>query len=180
MKTIKTNIHPGIVLLLAAAVMLLAGSYPSPAVAADQIITLEPSATSLAAGTEFNIAVYYDVDDGNLFLTGTNIGIHFDATKIRFTGYSNFLDRGDMKMFPVLVPDTGNMDKNDTTDMRVVMSWVDINGNWPGTGLPALLSDLGFAVANGVAPGPVDINVVVYNAPGGYKGIGKGVTINIE
>jgi len=180
MKPMKPNIYYSIFFILAVVVPLLAGTYPNPADAAEQILTLKPSTSSSAPGMEFNLTVYYDVDDKNVSLTGTNIGIHFDSSKIQFVGYRSFFDVGDIKMAPLLAPDTGNLDKNDTTDMRVVMSWVDIDGNWPGVALPVPLSDLVFAVKNGVSPGSTDINAVVYHAPGGYKGIGKGSTINIE
>ena len=109
-----------------------------------QVVSLSVSpATPVIPDTEnFKITVEYDVTDGNNNLDGLGIGIHFDSTKVDYTGYGYLFEAGS-SMVPTEVEDVSNSDGDDDTDMMVKMQWTD-NNNWPNRSLYLDLVDLNF------------------------------------
>ena len=111
-----------------------------------QIVTIEPSVKNVLPGSDFIVDVKYDVSDNDNTLSGLDISIHFDSSKISYNGFENFLDQGDLKFQPTLYDDTTNDEDNDpTTDKRINMSWASFSGNWPNTTLAELLTKLKFS-----------------------------------
>lgn len=144
-----------------------------PALAQKQVISVVPSSFYHSVGDAFIITVNYDVTDGNKYLTGLGINVHFNSNKLDYTGYINFLNKGDMNSIPILLEDTSDEDKNKATDMKINISWVSISSQWPSEDLPAILAKLNFKVKQDAEKGDTPINISVFEHEADY-----GVTLN--
>ncbi len=162
------KIIKGAVLILAM-LLTFSGMGLSTALAQEnQIIEISSSNLTPRRGNDFSISVNYDVSDNNNMLGGINLAIHFDSSKIEYTGYSGHFNYGSGGALPILNDDTVSNSDNDTnTDKRIFMSWWDLTTSWPNATLPVVLSTLNFTVKQDAAFEPTPINVAVFfNSPG--------------
>ncbi|MGB3915889.1 hypothetical protein J9253_14420 [Thiothrix litoralis] len=117
---------------------------------ATQIIT--PAKTSLAVSSGDVVAfvpVYRVTAPENGLETGLGLRVHFNASALQFNGVSSPFAYGVQPVSEVMV-DTGNFDADSTTDRYVILAWVDITAQWPGTdALPLTLGTLSFSVKSG-------------------------------
>ena len=133
-------------------------------------------------GSTFTLSVNYDVTDGDNTLSGLDISIHFDSSKISYNDndYSDFLDVGDIKSPPSILDDTLDEDSDPNTDKRINMSWSSIAGEWPNVDLPTVLTKLNFTLNEGFSEGQTAINVSVFDSAPSHTFFGKGSTISAQ
>ena len=156
------------------------GILPKSASAIEQMLSLDPVITSHSTGDNVTLSVFYDVSDKNDMLTGVSIAVHYDSLFLEFNGYDSFLEKGDIKTLPVISEDLKNGDKDPSTDKKVNIQWVSVEGDWPGVSLPALLTELKFSVKENTPKGATQVNLVVVANAAGYKSAMHVANINIE
>jgi hypothetical protein len=105
-----------------------------------------------AAGSSVSVPVTYTTSDNDNTLTGLGLRMHFNSSMLTFTGLSGILQTGLIAQQPS-VPDTSDYDNDPATTHYVLVSWADLQGNWPNTTLPATLYSAGFTLAPGLANG---------------------------
>ena len=165
-----------ILLAMLAIVMIVGGGV---ALAADQEIMLSPSNASQTVDTNFTLSIVYDVSDDNSSLSGLDISIHFDSSKIDFNDYGNFMDVGDMTSPPNVLPDSSDEDNDPSTDKRINMSWVSFSRKWPDVALPVALAELNFAVKADADLGDTAVKISVFDHDAKYGIIFSGTAITI-
>jgi len=158
------------VLILTVIGLTFFGKGISPAFAQNQEVTISPSNFNQARGDSFTVSVGYDVSDDNNTLTGLDLNIHFDSSKLNYISYDNFLDKGEIQISPILTNDTANEDNNPSTDKMIVMSWATtaFPAQWPNTALPVVLAELNFSVKQDAESGDTVINISVSGNAAGY------------
>ena len=71
--------------LRALGILFLSSCFASAAMADDQIVTTNPSATSQVAGSEdISLSIEYATSPANTQTTGLGVSIYFDSTKLEF------------------------------------------------------------------------------------------------
>ena len=109
-----------------------------------QIVTPNPQAVSAAPGTEISFTVQYDVSDHDNTLTGLGLRIHYNSSLLEWQGFSDVLQTDKLGESTSPQDDTDNSDNDASTDKVLLVSWVDISGNWPGSALPLNLVTVNF------------------------------------
>lgn len=108
-----------------------------------QIIMPDSAEKVVSAGQEFGVNIIYDVSDSNSSLTGLGLRIHYDSSALEFMGFSNVLSLNNIGQTAVAQDDAKDLDNDASTDKVLLVSWVDISGNWPGS-LPLNLVTVNF------------------------------------
>ena len=144
-----------------------------------QKISLSPAERGAQPGGSFALTVNYDVTDNSSLLSGIDISVHFDSTKITYVDYDNdeFLENGDIVSPPTLLDDTQDEDGDPATDKRINMSWSSFTGQWPNTTLPAVLAKLNFTLSDTMTDGETHINVSVFDLDPNYSFYGTGAKV---
>ena len=131
---------------LLAAMSLQAEGIPTQIVSG--ILGLE----SVLPGQTFSFPVKYATSTGDNTLTGLGLRIHYDSQTLSLVELSDILPTGYiMQQGPV--EDAGNYDNDAGTDQYILISWADIDGQWPGADLPSELVTLTFTVSPSAAVG---------------------------
>ena len=169
----------GCVLIQAITIVMLIGCTADYAFGADQKIALFPTVSEQSAGDMFTVTVKYNVSDHNDTLTSLGVRIHFDSSKLDYTGYGGFFEFGKLAD-PQLQDDTGNDDNDANTDKLLLLAYSDpIGGNWPNENLPLDLVTLFFEVKADVDAGVSKINVSKVTGHAGYGFVGQGATTTL-
>jgi hypothetical protein len=145
-----------------------------------QVVNLSPVNRGVQPGGSFELTVNYDVTDGNSLLSGLDISIHFDSSKVSYEGYNNFSEIGDTTSPPTLLDDTQNEDGDASTDKRINMSWSSISKQWPNVTLPAVLAKLNFKLSDTMTEGESYINVSAFDKDPDYSFYGTGSTVFVQ
>ena len=161
-------------LLATLGILIISGGMLRLAFAEDQKIMLFPNNLSHGNGTRFTLTLDYDVSDGDNTLSGLDVSVHFDSSKITYNHFSDFLNVGDLKAPPTLLDDTQDEDSDPNTDKRINMSWSSFSLEWPNVELPAALAKLNFSVNDNAKAGDTSINISVYDWA---SGAGYGVAL---
>ncbi len=119
-----------------------------------QVITGEDQ--KALAGGDVSIPISYDVSDGDSTLAGLGLRIHYDSSKLTWTGLADVL--GTDKLFESGAPESdpsagGGYDGDPATDKFVRVIWQDTApplGEWPNAPLPTQVATAEFTVAPGV------------------------------
>jgi beta-glucanase (GH16 family) len=110
------------------------------------------SGTTIASrGGSFSLDITYDVSSNENQLSGLGLRIHYDSTKLEFTGVNNPLLTDKIVDTYSSEMDFDDLDANSATDSYVIIAWASINGTWPDIELPASLLSISFNVRNHVA-----------------------------
>jgi hypothetical protein len=126
-----------------AAVDTLAASAAS---AAQQVITASPSSQSANPGQAVSIDVNYTTSDGDATLTGLGLRLHYNSLRLSYESLTSVLASPVQQQAPTA--DTDNYDGDSSTDKYVLVSWINVSGNWPGS-IPVKLYTANFtAVAS--------------------------------
>jgi subtilisin family serine protease/subtilisin-like proprotein convertase family protein len=99
-----------------------------------QIVTVTQTHVTADPGQPFSVDARYSTSDENASLPGLGLRMHFDSSVMTFDGLSMVLPTGYSQM--QLIDDTPDFDVNPNTDMFLLVLWVDLANNWPGTALP--------------------------------------------
>ena len=84
-------------------------------------------------------------------LTGLGLRIHWDSSRLAFTGLSDLLATALVAQGPVET-DSADADADPATDRCVLVAWADTDAAWPGTGCAgATLFSAGFRTLPGFA-----------------------------
>ncbi|WML92315.1 hypothetical protein RCF98_08235 [Thiothrix lacustris] len=129
------------------AIALLSLAMP---VDATQIITPAEASRVVSSGSVVTFAPVYRVLAPEQGLeTGLGLRVHFNASALQFNGVSGLFAYGVQPAGEVMV-DTEDFDADATTDRYVILAWVDVMAQWPGTDeLPLTLGAVSFEVKNG-------------------------------
>lgn len=111
-----------------------------PLLAAEQIVRPEPAVLTRTPSTAVAIDVHYQTaSPQDATLTGLGLRIHFDSTKLDYSGLSNVLAKNLLaQQGPV--SDIQDFDNDPTTDRYLLVSWADFGGSWPGSEPQRLLT----------------------------------------
>ncbi|MEE9412499.1 MAG: PASTA domain-containing protein [Methylococcales bacterium] len=128
------------------ATLLLAGA-STVVLAEDQIITPNPLTQDAAAGSAVSIGIDYNTIPPDPTLTGLGLRVHFDSSSLTFAS-SAYGPDGDGFSQPVSGPtdDATDFDNDPKTDQFIILSWVDLSGNFPGVD-PATIATVNFTTA---------------------------------
>mgnify|MGYP000008456502 CR=1 FL=1 len=92
------------------------------------------SGTTIAArGGSFTLDISYDVSSNENQLSGLGLRIHYDSTKLEFTGVNNPLLTDKIVDTYSSEMDFDDLDANSATDSYVTIAWASINE----TGVPS-------------------------------------------
>lgn len=118
----------------------------SPALANEQIVTLESSLQSLYPRESFEVSVNYSVTQ-QASVSGLGIQIFFDSTELSLEPLNKVFGEG--KIAQATQQDTNNLDGDQNTDTYVNISWMSFSGQWPMQ-MPELLelTQLSFTTAD--------------------------------
>jgi len=169
----------GCVLIQVSTILMLIGCTADYAFAADQKIALFPTVSEQSAGDTFTLTVKYNVSDNDDTLTSLAVRIHFDSSKLDYTGYGGFFEFGKLAD-PQLQDDTGNYDNDVNTDKLVLLTYSrPFDVDWPNEYLPLDLVTLFFEVKTGVEAGVSKINVSKVTGHADYGFVGQGATTTL-
>ena len=153
----------------------------------NQIVTLSATPVNPAISDQIKIGVDYDVSDGNKLLAGIHLRIHYNSSKLTYTGYdpNTYMNLGTIKQNPDgyggAQDDTSNYDADSSTDKFIQASWLTFTypADWPGDDetLPLRLIDVLFAPAGA---GPVSVNLSFQSGDPSYGRLGYPVTFSID
>lgn len=90
------------------------------------MLTRTPS-TAVAIDVSYQTASPQDAT-----LTGLGLRVHFDSTKLDYSGLSNVLAKNLLAQQDP-VSDTQDFDHDPATDRYLLVSWTDFGGGWPGS-----------------------------------------------
>jgi hypothetical protein len=119
-----------------------------------QVALTDPVDPYANTGETFDMDVNYFQTDGAQNLSGLALRIHYDSTKLTWSGFSNVLATGLSSQDSVPQDDTiQDYDGDPTTDKYVTVTWS--GGNWPNVTCteetPARLYTISFTTADGLA-----------------------------
>ena len=104
-----------------------------------QIITPNPQPQNVFPDSSFSItATYKTAHSLDETLTGLGLRIHYDSSKITWTGFSDVFAYGKIGEDSSPSEDTLDYDGNPLTDKYLTVTWSDLSGNWPGDGTTPL------------------------------------------
>jgi hypothetical protein len=128
------------------------GSFNVTPATLTQTVSGTPSTVSAIAGETFSVGVQYATSNSDESWTGLGLRIHYDSSVLTFDGLGNVLQTSLIQQSQPM-PDTANYDQDPSTDEYVLVSWADMNGNWPDQAMPVSLLTANFTLAPGVAAG---------------------------
>ena len=98
-----------------------------------QAVSAEPASQSAASGAAVNITLKYNVDNTDATLTGLGVRLHWDSTRLAFTGLTGTLGSGLVAQDTACRDDrTTDFDQDAATDCYLLIAWASRPGNWPG------------------------------------------------
>jgi hypothetical protein len=144
-----------------------------------QIVSDTTASYAGAAGATVQFPVRYTTSDGDTTLTGLGLRMHFDSSKLVFQQVNNVLPTGFVQL-QTPVDDTQNFDNDASTDKFMLVSWVDISGQWPNQVLPTKLFDASFTLQAGLAHGTTTaVNFSASSTAAGYDFESRPITVAV-
>ncbi|MBC6472911.1 MAG: DUF11 domain-containing protein [Hormoscilla sp. GM102CHS1] len=100
------------------------------------------------AGAAVSFDVEYTKDPANSETSGLGLRLHWDSIQLTFDSLENVFP-DDLLAEGTPEEDTDNLDGDETTDRMIIVSWVDITGNWPNdpSTLPVVLYRANFTTS---------------------------------
>ncbi|MCR4415819.1 MAG: choice-of-anchor D domain-containing protein, partial [Thermoguttaceae bacterium] len=142
-----------------------------------QIVSDAAATHSVAPGAQVQFPVRYVTSDNDSTLTGLGLRMHYDSRKLQFGSLVNVLQTGLIGQ-QAPVDDAQDFDADPSTDKYVLVSWADINGQWPGANLPQKLFDANFTLASGLAHGTsTAVNFTASSTAAGYAFESRPITV---
>jgi hypothetical protein len=97
-----------------------------------QIITPSPTPKTVVSGTATSFDVNYSTNPVNTGTTGLGLRMFWNSNQLTFNSISNLLSAG-AQPTGAMEPDTGDLDNDPLTNMRITQPWLDLNGNFAPT-----------------------------------------------
>ena len=129
--------HPSRIALAITA--LIGGLGGSLAAGQTQTLALAPASQTLASGAVANLTLNYTVSNADANLTGLGLRLHWDSSRLSFTGLGQVLAQ-DLVAADTACRDDSvtNYDQDPATNCYVLVAWASLPGTWPGV-LPSQL-----------------------------------------
>jgi hypothetical protein len=144
-----------------------------------QIVSDAAASYGAPAGAAVQFPVWYTTSDLDATLTGVGLRMHFDSSKLVFNQLRNVLTAGFVQQ-QAPVDDAQNFDNDPSTDKFVLVSWLDLSGQWPNQVLPAKLFDAGFTLQAGLADGTAtNVNFSASSKAAGYDFESRPITVTV-
>jgi hypothetical protein len=145
-----------------------------------QVATMAPRVLSAPPGNDIAVTLNYDVSDGDNTLGSFGVNVHFDSTKLDYTGYQDFFETSKMSD-PEVHDDFFDNDNNPSTDKSILLRYRDLQDqNWPGETLPLDLVTFLFSVRGDAPLGVTPVNVTKSEGETGYTFAGLGSTFSVQ
>jgi len=145
-----------------------------------QVASMAPKVLPAPPGSDIALTVKYDVSNEDNTLGYFGIRVHFDSTRLDYTGYQDFFETsktGD----PGIHNDTLNNDDDPSTDTFILISYRDLVAqNWPDQPLPLDLITVLLSVKDDAALGVTQVNLTETGGNPGYAFAGLGSTLSIQ
>ncbi len=141
-----------------------------------QIITPSPLTQSAAPSSPVSIAINYTTLPVDETLTGLSLRVHFDSSQLSFSN-ATYEPDGTSFSRPISEPtdDSSDFDNDPITNQFIIVSWVDLGGNFPGVN-PATLATVNFNTAAGFSEATL-INFSAASTPSGFDLVSTTATI---
>ena len=145
-----------------------------------QVASMAPKVLPAPPESDVALTVTYDVSDGDNTLGSFGFNVHFDSTKLDYTGYENFFEANKTDD-PAVHDDFFDNDDDPSTDKFILLSYRDLVGqNWPDQPLPLDLVTFLFSVKDDAPLGSTQVNVTKSEGETGYTFAGQGSTLSIH
>lgn len=147
--------------------------------AKEQVATPTVTSQTVTAGGVVSLTVQYSTaNPADALSPGLGVRVHFDSSKLTFTGFSNVYQSGStlvdatssglIGQDTVPVADSTNGDKDAATDKMVGLAWVSLGGTWPASGSgPINLFTVNFTAATPFST-PAAVHLVASSTAVGY------------
>jgi hypothetical protein len=142
-----------------------------------QIVTPDPLTQTVSPGSPVVLHVNYTTDPANADVTGLGLRIHYNSSLLTFGGIADRLGTGFIQE-QTPVDDTENYDGDPLTDKYVLISWADLNSNWPGE-LDIRLFTANYTAAQ-TASGSTSVNFTASSTASGWTLDAKSAVINFQ
>ena len=142
-----------------------------------QIVTPDPLTQTVSPGSPVVLHVNYTTDPANADVTGLGLRIHYNSSLLTFGGIADRLGTGFIQE-QTPVDDTENYDSDPLTDKYVLISWADLNSNWPGQ-LDIRLFTANYTAAQ-TASGSTSVNFTASSTASGWTLDAKSAVINFQ
>ncbi|MFM7559956.1 Calx-beta domain-containing protein, partial [Cylindrospermopsis raciborskii] len=111
-----------------------------------QQITSTSNRLRATPGANLTVPLLYNTSNSNNTLNGIGIRLHYDSTDLSYQQVTNLFSTN---LFGSITNDldTGNFDKDNTTDRYIQLQYFATTGNWPNQTLPLKLGDFGFTTS---------------------------------
>ncbi len=136
----------------------------STSFAAQQILSITPEIQQ-TQDSKVQLQVSYETSDANL-ASGLGIRVHYNSQQLSYDRVSGVLQTS---LQPIGKPQTdqADYDNDPNTDTYLVLAWLDFNGNWPGSALPAALFQISFNITAQFS-GHTAVNLSASSTASGY------------
>ena len=161
--------------------LFLAFGLVLPVYAGSQSVTFTPDNLTILPGESGNLALVYDVPEGDAKTTGIGVRVFFNSNVFESVAFENIYGVGLVSNDEVAQDDVDDQDNDPMTDKFVGIAWVSLMGNWPNlVELPMELADLVLTPYADKAVAPVTVlNVKAIDTAEGYAFTGGSVQITI-
>ena len=102
-----------------------------------QLVQVDPSSL-VVAGETVSLVLQYATSDGNSSLTGMGLRVHYNSSLISDLQLSNLLQDG--LLLSSDEADSADFDNDPSTDRYLLVTWADIDLDWPGVSSVDLLA----------------------------------------
>lgn len=135
-----------------------------------QIVGASLSLATPAPGASVAIRLDYTTAPVDKTVTGLGLRVHYDSTRLDWTGMSKLLKTGLLAKDEIPQDDANDWDGDSTTDKYFQVAWADFGGKWPDKKLPTALLDAWFRLSIEMNPG--DTTAVRFTASDTTAGYG--------
>jgi hypothetical protein len=143
----------------------------------NQVITANPQIQDAAANSSVSVGIDYNTEPVDETLSGLGLRVHFDSSQLTFNSATYGPDATSDQQ-PVSGPtdDADDFDSDPDTDQFIILSWVNLGGNFPGVD-PATLASVDFTTAADFS-GSTTVNFSASSTPPGFQLGPNSATIN--
>jgi hypothetical protein len=144
-----------------------------------QAVKPTPLTQTVGGNAPVSIDVNYTTEPVNSSLTGLGLRMHFNSSLLVFAALDNVLQNGLIGQQPP-VDDVQDFDGDPSTDKYVLVSWADINGQWPGGSLPTRLFTARFTSGSPVEDTTTRVNFTASSAAAGWEFVPTPAEVGID
>ncbi len=136
----------------------------STSFAAQQILRITPEVQQTQS-SQVQLHVSYDTSDANS-VSGLGLRVHYPSKQLSYNAVSSVL-QDSLQPIGKPQPDHADYDNDPNTDTYLVLAWLNLNSNWPGSTLPAALFQISFNITSQFS-GHTAVNLSASSTASGY------------